>query len=54
MEKQRRYNVTFRDNEKEVQLYDFIKEQSQIGGASNYIKLILQKEKDRIEELEGK
>lgn len=53
MEKQRRYNVTFRDNDKEIELYDWVKEQSQIGGASNFIKLILQQEKDK-RELEGK
>lgn len=53
MEKQRRYNVTFRDNDKEIELYNWVKEQSQIGGASNFIKLILQQHKDKREN-EGK
>ena len=51
VDKQKRFNVTFRDNEKEVELYNWVKEQSEIGGASNYIKRVLQHEKERSEEV---
>lgn len=36
--KQLRLHVTFRDNKEEIELYNFIVEQSKIGGVSNYLK----------------
>jgi hypothetical protein len=36
-----RITVTFKDNEKEQELYEFIKEESEILGVSAYIKQVL-------------
>lgn len=40
---QKRCNVTFRDNEKEMKLYNFIRSKGEVGGVSNYIKTELYK-----------
>lgn len=45
---QKRFNVTFRDNESEEELYNWIKKKGEIGGVSNFIKTEL----NRIMELE--
>lgn len=37
----RRITITFKDNEKEQELYDFIKEESEILGVSSYVKQVL-------------
>lgn len=40
---QKRYNVTFRENEKEMKLYKWIQDKGEVGGISNYIKTELYK-----------
>lgn len=40
---QKRCNVTFRENEKEMKLYKWIQEKGQVGGVSNFIKTELYK-----------
>lgn len=35
---QLRHNVTYRDNEKEKELYSWIEENGEVGGVSNFIK----------------
>ncbi|MEW9924100.1 hypothetical protein AB2T63_12130 [Clostridium butyricum] len=47
--KQKKFNVTFRENPKEIELYNWAKEQGQVGGISNYIKRLLLEEKLRQE-----
>ncbi|WP_303007076.1 hypothetical protein [Romboutsia ilealis] len=46
---QKRFNITFRENEKEIELYNWVKLQGEVGGVSNYIKRILLAEKERSE-----
>ena len=38
---QKRFNVTFRDNEKEIELYKWVKEKGEIGGISSFVKNVL-------------
>ena len=38
---QKRFNVTFRDNEKEIELYKWVKEKGEIGGISRFVKNVL-------------
>lgn len=38
---QKRFNVTFRDNEKEIELYKWVKEKGDIGGISSFVKNVL-------------
>lgn len=40
---QKRFNVTFRQNEKEMKLYNWIQEKGEVGGVSNFIKTELYK-----------
>lgn len=40
---QKRCNVTFRDNEKELRLYEWIQQKGEVGGVSNFIKTELYK-----------
>ncbi|MDY2584017.1 MAG: hypothetical protein SOW47_13585 [Clostridium perfringens] len=40
---QKRCNVTFRENEKEMKLYKWIQEKGEVGGVSNFIKTELYK-----------
>lgn len=49
---QKRFNVTFRDNKKELELYSWVKEKGQVGSISSYIKTILYREMQK--EMEGK
>lgn len=55
---QKRINITFRDNESEEELYEWIKKRGQICGVSGFIKMelsrIMQLEKERQEERQGK
>lgn len=46
---QKKFNVTFRENPKEIDLYNWIKDQGEVGGVSNYIKRVLLEEKQRQE-----
>lgn len=39
--KQNRINISFRDNEAETKLHDWVVKQGEVGGVSNYIKRIL-------------
>ncbi len=41
MGNEKRVTITFKENEKEQELYDFIKEESEILGAAPYVKHIL-------------
>lgn len=50
MDKQKRMNITFRDNQKEKELYTWIKEQGEVGGVSNYVKRVLLKEMEKMKE----
>ena len=43
--KQNRLYVTFRDNVDETELYNWILEESQVGGVANFFKLLALKEK---------
>lgn len=49
--KQRKINVTFRQNELEQELYRFAIEQGkqEIGGMANYIKRLILEDKKRLE-----
>lgn len=49
---QKRFNITFRENEKELELYNWVKEKGQVGSISSYIKTVLYKEMKK--ETEGK
>ena len=55
---QKRINITFRDNESEEELYNWIKKRGEICGVSAFIKTelyrIMQLEKERQEERQGK
>ncbi|NFG60043.1 hypothetical protein FC778_15335 [Clostridium botulinum] len=42
--KQNRLYVTFRENEQEIKLYNWIVEHSQVGGVSNYFKQLALKD----------
>lgn len=42
-QQRKRYNITFRETEKEEQLYNWIKEKSEINGVSAFIKQELYK-----------
>ena len=44
--KQLKFNVTFRDNKKEEELYNWIRDRGQIGGIANFIKSELNKLKE--------
>lgn len=46
---QKRFNVTFRENSQELELYLWVKDQGEVGGVSNYIKRVLLDEKKRQE-----
>lgn len=46
---QKKLYVTFRENEKEIELYNWIVEQSQVGGVANFFKILALKEKQRQE-----
>lgn len=35
---QKRFNITFRENQQEEELYNWIKSKGQVGGISNFIK----------------
>lgn len=41
--KQKRCNVTFRDNEAELELWEWIQEKGQVAGVSSFIKTELYK-----------
>lgn len=41
--KQKKFNVTFRENEEEEKLYRWIEQKGKIGGVSNFIKTELNK-----------
>jgi hypothetical protein len=43
--KQTRLYVTFRENEEEEELYNWIIQKSKVGGVSNYFKLLALKDK---------
>lgn len=47
--KQRKLHVTFRENKEEIELYNFVLEQSKIGGVANYFKLLALKDKQQKE-----
>jgi hypothetical protein len=47
--KQRKLHVTFRENQEEVELYNFVLEQSKVGGVANYFKLLALKDKQQKE-----
>lgn len=49
-EKQKKISLTFRENEKELKLYNWIREKGQVGSIASYIKTILYKEMEREEE----
>lgn len=55
---QKRFNITFRDNAAEEELYNWIKKRGEICGVSGFIKMelnrIMQMEKERLEEKQGK
>lgn len=55
---QKRINITFRDNESEEELYEWIKNRGQICGVSGFIKMelnrLMQLEKERQEQKQGK
>lgn len=44
--RQHRLYVTFRENKDEIELYNWIVEQSRIAGVAAYFKLLAQKDKD--------
>lgn len=43
--KQKKLYVTFRENKEETDLYEFILEESKIGGVANYFKQLAYKDK---------
>jgi hypothetical protein len=44
--KQKKLYVTFRENKEEIELYNWIIEQSKVGGVANFFKLLALKEKN--------
>jgi len=44
--KQKKLYVTFRENEEEIELYNWIIEQSKVGGVANFFKLLALKERN--------
>jgi hypothetical protein len=48
-EKQKKISLTFRENEKEKQLYNWIREKGQVGSIASYIKTILYREMEKEE-----
>lgn len=51
---QKRFNVTFRENESEEELYNWIKKKGEIGGVSNFIKTELNRIMELEKEKQGK
>ena len=45
--KQKKLFVTFRENEEELELYNWIIEQSKVGGVANFFKILALKEKQK-------
>ena len=45
--KQRKLFVTFRENKEEIELYNWIVEQSKVGGVANFFKILAYKEKQK-------
>lgn len=43
--KQKKLYVTFRENKEEIELYNWIINQSKVGGVANFFKLLALKEK---------
>lgn len=49
-EKQKKISLTFRENAKEIKLYNWIREKGEVGSIASYIKTILYKEMEKEEE----
>lgn len=49
---QKKFNITFRENEVEVALYDWVNKKGIVGGVCNYVKNVLYNE--MLKEKEGK